>query len=58
MKILNKILAKIGALALLLGLIVLFAIGPLPWNNTSTSYADIDQHFRHGSIGEIGRAHV
>lgn len=51
MKILTKILSKIGALALILGLTVLFAIGPLPWNNTSTSYADIDRHFRYGSIG-------
>jgi mono/diheme cytochrome c family protein len=49
--IITKILAIIGAIILSLTLVVLFSIGPFPWNNTSASYTDIDEHFKYGSIG-------
>ncbi len=47
----QRILAILGTLVLALVLIVFFAIGPLPWNNTSASLTDIEQHFKYGSIG-------
>ncbi len=50
-RLLSRILTTIGALVLSLVLILILMLGPLPWNNTSASFADIDEHFRYGSIG-------
>ena len=50
-KFLTKSLAAIGGVAVTIAIFVFVAVGPLPWNNTSASFADIDQHFRYGSIG-------
>lgn len=47
----QRILAILGTMVLVLALVILFLVGPLPWNNTSASRADIDQHFKYGSIG-------
>lgn len=49
--LIRRLLTIIGGLLLTLLLVVLFLIGPLPWNNTSASFADINEHFRYGSIG-------
>ncbi len=49
--ILGKILAIVGGIVLVLVLVVFFLIGPFPWNNSSASYSDIDEHFKYGSIG-------
>ena len=51
MRILQKTLTTLGALFASIALIVVFFLGPFPWNNTSQSFADIDKHFRYGSIG-------
>lgn len=49
--IILKILAIIGSLVVVLALVIGVIIGPFPWNNTSASFTDIDQHFKYGSIG-------
>ncbi|WP_404788544.1 c-type cytochrome [Altericista sp. CCNU0014] len=49
--LIQKLLTLVGGIVLVLLLIVFLSIGPLPWNNTSASFADIDEHFRYGSIG-------
>ncbi|MGK7933807.1 MAG: c-type cytochrome [Microcystaceae cyanobacterium] len=51
MGIIQKILALIGVIVLSLALIIFATIGPLPGNNTSASYSDINEHFKYGSIG-------
>ena len=50
-KFLAKSLAAIGGVVVSIAICVFLAVGPLPWNNISASFADIDQHFRYGSIG-------
>jgi mono/diheme cytochrome c family protein len=47
----QNLLALIGGLVATLLFVVFLLIGPLPWNNTSASFTNIDQHFRYGSIG-------
>jgi mono/diheme cytochrome c family protein len=49
--LIQRLLTLIGGILLTLLLVVVFLVGPLPWNNTSASFADIDEHFRYGSIG-------
>jgi hypothetical protein len=50
-KFLAKSLAAIGGVVVSIAICVFLAVGPLPWNNISASFSDIDQHFRYGSIG-------
>lgn len=47
----QRILTFLGIIVLALVVVVFVAVGPLPWNNTSASYANIEQHFKYGSIG-------
>lgn len=51
MKIIRKTFTLLGVAVTALALFVFLLVGPLPWNNTSRSFADIDRHFRYGSIG-------
>lgn len=49
--ILQKILTLVGGVVLVVAVLVLAALGPFPWNNTSASFTDIERHFKYGSIG-------
>jgi mono/diheme cytochrome c family protein len=51
MEILRKVFTLLGGAVVAVALLVFLLIGPLPWNNTSRSFAEIDRHFRYGSIG-------
>ncbi len=47
----QKFFTWIGGVVVSLVLVVIFLFGPLPWNNVSVGFDDIDEHFRYGSIG-------
>lgn len=51
MKYIRKMFTFLGGAVTAVALLVFLLIGPLPWNNTSASFKNIDQHFRYGSIG-------
>ena len=51
MEILRKVFTLLGGAVVAVALLLFLLIGPLPWNNTSRSFAEIDRHFRYGSIG-------
>jgi hypothetical protein len=49
--LIQRFVTFIGGLVLVLFLIAILSFGSFPWNNASASFADIDEHFRYGSIG-------